>query len=156
MSVTDGEMVPELLATHPVPLTQVTADGSYDTWRCYEAIAARPEHPRAVVPPRRVRRRGAPRLSAASIRQHGNTHAPPLDRDAHIRAIRRVGRRQWKRDVAYHRRSRAETHISRDKRIFGEQLTARSFAGQSTEVLLRGALLNRMLWLGRPESYPSA
>jgi len=55
MSVTDGEMLPDLLAAVEVPLCQVTGDGSYDQWRCYAAVAARPDHPRAVFPPPRPR-----------------------------------------------------------------------------------------------------
>jgi len=147
MSVTDGDMLPLLLPAVRGALKQVTADGAYDEWKCYDAVAARPEHPRAVFPPPRVGRR-RPR-----IRQHGNCRAPPLDRDAHIRRIRRVGRARWKQDCGYHRRSLAETCISRAKRLFGDRLTSHSFASQCTEVFLRGALLNQFLWLGRPDSY---
>lgn len=151
MSVTDGEMLPDLLAAVAVPLRQVTGDGSYDQWRCYAAVAARPDHPRAVFPPPRPRT-GPHR---ARIQRHGNVAAPPLDRDEHIRCIRRVGRRRWKAQVGYHRRSLAETAVSRYKRGFGDRVTARTFAGQCTEVFLRGALLNRLLWLGHPDSYPA-
>lgn len=151
MSVTDGEMLPDLLAAVAVSLCQVTGDGSYDQWRCYAAVAARPDHPRAVFPPPRPRT-GPHR---ARIQQHGNAAGPPLDRDEHIRCIRRGGRRRWKAHVGYHRRSLAETAVSRYKRGFGDRVTARTFAGQCTEVFLRGALLNRLLWLGRPDSYPA-
>jgi hypothetical protein len=152
MSVTDGDMLPALLAAVTAPLKQVTADGNYDEWKCYAAVAQRPEHPRAVIPPPRLGKRpGHPR-----IRQHGNCRAPPLDRDEHIRRIRRVGRTRWKQECAYHRRSLAETFISRDKRLFGDRLTSHSFASQCTEVFLRGALLNQFLWLGRPDSYRAA
>jgi DDE family transposase len=147
MSVTDGEMLPALLREVTAPLTQVTGDGAYDRWSCYDAVAARPEHPRAVFPPQHGRHR------RARIKQHGNCRAPPLDRDEHIRRIRRVGRRRWKQEVGYHRRSLAETFASRWKRHFGDRLTARSFASQSTEVFIRGAVVNRLLWLGRPQSY---
>jgi IS5 family transposase len=149
MNVTDGEMLPALLNAVTAPLAQVTADGGYDTWRCYDAVAAHPDRPRAVFPPPRVRT-GPHR---PRVRQHGNTAGPPLDRDAHIRRIRQVGRRRWKEECGYHRRSLAETLISRYKRLFGDRLTTHSFASQCTEVFLRGALLNRFLWLGRPDSY---
>ena len=149
MSVTDGDMLPLLLRAVSAPLRQVTADGGYDEWKCYAAVTARPEHPRAVFPPPRFGKRpGHPR-----IRQHGNSRAPPLDRDEHIRRIRRVGRRRWKVECGYHRRSLAETFISRYKRLFGDRLHTRSFASQCTEVFIRGAILNQLLWLGRPDSY---
>ena len=145
MSVIDGAMLPALLDAITAPLAQVTGDGAYDWGSCYAAVAARPEHPRAVFPPRRGRR--------ARIKQHGNRKQPRLDRDEHIRHIRRVGRRRWKQAVGYHRRSLAETFNSRWKRQFGDRLTARTFASQWMEICIRGAVLNRLLWLGRPVSY---
>jgi hypothetical protein len=151
-AVTDGEMLPALLATEQAPLAQVTGDGLYDEWRCWDAVAARPDHPRAVFPPPRPRR-GPKR---ARIRQHGNCRRPPLDRDQHIRRIRQVGRRQWKQEVGYHQRSLAETAISRFKTLFGPAVSARTFAGQAQEVFIRCAALNRMTALGMPDSYAIA
>lgn len=176
-TVGDGEMLPELLAQEPAPLSQVTGDGGYDEWRCYAAVAARPEGPRAVFPPPRERRPGQ-RLRAASarrrrrrerrgpwtrrlpaayrlrIRQHGTAKAPPLARDEHVRRIRRVGRRRWKQETDYHARSLAETAVFRLKALFGDRLSARRFETQVTEVCVRGAALNRMLALGMPISVP--
>ena len=180
----DGELLPLLLAQEDAPLAQVTGDGGYDEWRCYAAVAARPERPggrppRAVFPPPRERRPGQ-RLRAASqrrrrrrerrgpltrrppaayrlrVRQHGNCKRPPLDRDQHVRRIRRVGRRRWKQEVGYHARSLAETAVWRLKALFGDRLRGRRFATQATEVFLRGAALNRMLALGMPDSVPAA
>ena len=166
----DGRQLPALLAEEPAALAQVTGDGAYEGRACYAVVAARPEHPRAVFPPRRERRRGRrprptksrPRPSAwrrdrgyaLHVWQHGNRQAPPLDRDEHVRRIRRVGRRRWQREVDYHRRSLVETAISRDKRLFGPGLAARDPAGQRTTVRLRYAALNRMTALGMPDSYP--
>jgi hypothetical protein len=144
--VTDGEMLPLLLAAEPAPLARVIGDGLYDEWRCWNAVATRPERPQAIFPLPRPRR-GPKR---ARIKQHGNRHAPPLDRDAHLRAIRRVGRAQWKRDVGYHQRSLIETEIGRFKGLFGERVSARSLDGRVTEIFLRCAVLNRLTHLGRP------
>ena len=145
--VSDGRMLPLLLAAERAPLAQVTGDGIYDEWGCYDAILARPERPRAVIPPPRAGQR-RPR-----IRQHGNCRAPPLPRDEHIRRIRRVGRAQWKREVGYHRRSLAETAVFRLKATFGDHLSARTNDGKATQVFLRCAALNRMAALGMPDSY---
>ena len=144
----DGRHLSALLAQEPAALAQVTGDGAYEGRACYAAVAARPEHPRAVFPPR-ARGRRRPR-----IRQHGNCHAPPLARDAHLRRIRRVGRARWKREVGYHRRSLAETAMSRLKTIFGDRVSARAHDGEATQVFLRCAALNRMTALGMPTSYP--
>jgi hypothetical protein len=87
------------------------------------------------------------------IWQHGNCKAPPLDRDEHVRRIRRIGRARWKEEVGYHRRSLAETAIFRLKTIFGASISSRKMSTQTTEVLIRGAALNRMTALGMPDSY---
>ena len=165
----DGRQLPALLAQEPAALAQVTGDGAYEGRACYAAVAARPEHPRAVFPPRRERRRGRrprptksrPRPTtwrrdrgyALHVWQHGNCAAPPLDRDQHVRRIRRVGRRQWKREVGYHRRSLAETAVFRLKQLFGPGVAARSLAAQTAMLRLRAAALNRMTALGMPDSY---
>jgi hypothetical protein len=41
----------------------------------------------------------------ARIWQHGNSSKPPLQRDQNLRLIRRIGRKRWKQEVGYHRRS---------------------------------------------------
>lgn len=138
--LTDGEILPDLLAQVAEPLAQVSGDGAYDKWKCYEAIAARGA--RAVIPPQRN----------AKIKQHGNIKAPPLPRDENLRRLRRVGRRRWKEESQYHRRSLAETGIFRLKTIFGERVRAQSFTGQAAQLLLRCAALNRMTHLGMPVS----
>ena len=50
-------------------------------------------------------------------------------------------------------RSLAETTISRFKTIFGDRLSARLLATQTTQVVIGCAALNRMTHLGMPESY---
>ena len=144
--VSDGEMLPALLAAERAPIAQVTGDGSYDEWRCWDAVAARPEHPRAV-----FRLRHGPERHAR-IRQHGNCARPPLARDDHVRRIRRVGRAQWKVETDYHQRSLAETTVGRFKGCFGASLSARRDDTQATEVFIRCRALNIMTRLGMPES----
>ncbi|MBV9849317.1 MAG: IS5 family transposase [Armatimonadetes bacterium] len=139
--VSDGQMLPALLAQVPQAIEQVSADGGYDRRTCYEAIAARGA--RAAIPPRR----------GARIWRHGNRKEEGLARDENLRRIRRVGRAKWKRECGYHRRSLAETAVFRLKTIFGSSLRARSEAAQDTETLLRLDALNRMTALGMPHSY---
>ncbi len=78
------------------------------------------------IPPRR----------GARIWKHGNSKGPRLSRDENLRQIRRLGRKRWKQESGYHRRSVAETAMSRFKRIVGEKLQARDFARQSSEAFL--------------------
>ena len=137
----DGQVLPDLLDQVEAEIKQVSGDGAYDKRNCYEALRARDAT--ATLPPQRN----------AKIWQHGNTQAERLIRDQNLRRIRQVGRAAWKKEVGYHRRSLAETTMFREKIIFGEKVSARSFAGQATQLLVRCAALNRMTQLGMPDSY---
>jgi hypothetical protein len=66
--------------------------------------------------------------------------------------IRRQGRRRWKQNSGYHRRSLVETTFFRLKTLFGPSVQARAFPQQATELFLKAAALNRMTHLGMPES----
>ena len=82
------------------------------------------------------------------------------ERNANIRRIAQLsqggddGRKLWKQESDYHRRSLAETGFFRLKTIFGDTLSARCFEGQANELFIRCAALNRMSQLGMPDSYP--
>ena len=137
----DSQMLGELLAQIDGQVAQVSGDGGYDKRPCYEAIKKR--QAKAAIPPQKN----------ARIWQHGNRQQEPLMRDENLRRIRQVGRKRWKQEVGYHRRSLAETQMFRLKTIFGERVSARQFAGQATQELVRCAALNRMTHLGMPDSY---
>src|SRR5262245_50728359 len=139
--VSDDAVLPELLAQVQGAIRQVSADGAYDKRPCYDALAARGAT--AVIPPRRD----------AKIWQHGNCQGAPWQRDENLRAIRRLGRRRWKEQAGYHRRSLAETTFFRCKTLFGPAVQARAFPRQATELFLKVAALNRMTHLGMPVSY---
>ena len=140
-NVADAQVLEDLLEQVDGEIEQVSGDGSYDKRNCYEAIGKR--QAKAAIPPRRD----------AKIWQHGNTKQERLIRDENLRRIRQVGRKQWKQEVGYHRRSLAETQMFRVKTIFGDRVRARQFAGQATRVLVRCAALNTMTHLGMPDSY---
>lgn len=148
-SVHDSQVLPSLLTAVPEPLASCGADGAYDRRACYDALLARTPPPGAPAPPRIV----IPPRRDARIWQHGNCAGAPHPRDAALRRIRQVGRRAWKQESGYHRRSLAETAMYRYKTIFGATLTARGFAAQRVEGLMRCAALNRMTHLGMPDSY---
>jgi hypothetical protein len=143
-SFKDSQLLPDLLEQVEDQMRQVTADGAYDSRNCYDAIRER--EAQACIPPQK----------RAKIWQHGNTKAERHVRDENLRAIRRKGRREWKRESGYHRRSLAETQVFRVKTIFGERVSARSFEGQAAQLLVRCAALNRMTHLGMPDSYKVA
>ena len=147
-NVSDGEALPLLLEQIAEPLAQVSGDGGYDQRGCYEALQKRQEEQKqplqVTIPPRR----------GARIWRHGNSKGQKQKRDENLRAIRKVGRQRWKQESGYHRRSLAETAMSRYKRIVGDKLQARDFARQSTEAFVGVLMLNQMTALGMPQSYP--
>lgn len=141
-SLDDAEAGQMLLDETTGDIEQVDADGAYDKRKFYEASTAR-GIPHIIIPPRKD----------AKIWQHGNCNAPPLPRDKNLRYIRRHGRKKWKRDTSYHRRSLAETAVYRFKIIFGNTLASRTLRRQITEAKIKVAALNRMTQLGMPETY---
>jgi hypothetical protein len=141
----DAQAGCQMIKDIPEPIERVTCDGAYDERKFYDACADR-GIPQVIVPPR----------PSARIWQHGNSAKPPLQRDQHLRTIRRMGRPGWKKHVDYHRRSLAETCVFRFKTIFGGQLMARSPEGQVVEVLVKCKALNVMTRLGLPDSYKVA
>jgi hypothetical protein len=139
----DGEIVPVLLAQVPEGerIGVISGDGAYDTRGVYEASALRDAA--LVVPPRRNGRPWKARTIGAA------------ERNETLRAIKRLGRRLWKRWSGYHRRSLAETAMSRLKRL-GERLSARDPARQVAEVQIRCAILNTFNALGMPDTITRA
>lgn len=139
--ISDGEVLADILNGVEGEIEQVSADGAYDQRQCYDAIGAR--EAKATIPPRK----------GAKIWQHGNRKAQRHNRDENLRRIRQVGRKAWKRERNYHRRSLAETTMFRFKTIFGGKLSSRNFDHQAVELFIKCAALNRMIQIAKPNSY---
>ena len=73
-----------------------------------------------------------------------------LDRNEIIKEIEKKGRKKWKEQSGYHRRSIAETAMFRFKTIFGQQLYSRRFEAQQTEAAIKVACLSIITDLGMP------
>jgi hypothetical protein len=132
-------------------LASVTADGAYDKTKIYDICDRRTVRP--IIPPQKN----------AKIRRREWTWDPRTKRyaryifylgarNAAIRAIRRRGRRRWKQESGYHRRSLVETAFSRTQRIFGQGLRSKRIARQRTEAAIRCHALNVMTRLGMPRT----
>jgi hypothetical protein len=135
----DGEIVPGLLTQLPKAerIGLISGDWAYDTRGVYEASTSRAAT--LVVPPRRNGKPWKARTTGAT------------ERNETLRAIKRLGRRLWKRWSGYHRRSLAETAMSLLKRL-DERLAARDPARQVAEVQIRCAILNTFNALGMPDT----
>ena len=141
-SVSDSQVVDQLLDNIADEIGQFSGDGAYDRVYVYDYIDERGAT--ATIPPRKD----------AKIWFHGNRKGPKHQRDENLRRIRQVGRSQWKKESNYHRRSLSETGMYRIKTMFTGEVCARKLETQTTELMIECKALNKMTRLGMPDSYP--
>jgi hypothetical protein len=134
----DGDQVGPLLDQVDGQIASFTGDGAYDQEGVYASVAER--HPEAaiIVPPRAT---AVPSQTAESA---------PTQRDRHLQLIAEQGRMGWQKASGYTNRARAETAISRYKRVIGDELRSHTDERRATEMDVAVHVLNRMLELGRP------
>ena len=135
----DGSQTGPLLDQVTGSLASIPGDGAYDQDRVYASLGER--HPAAaiVVPPR---------SSAVPSRM---AEREPTQRDHHLQLIAERGRMAWQKTSGYTKRARAETAISRFKRVIGSGLRSQTNERRAPEVDVAVQVLNRMLELGRPK-----
>ncbi len=129
----DSQALPGLLDAIDGEIAEVIGDGAYDAQDCYEAIHRRGAKP--TIPPRKgARKSGLPFLRA---------------RDEAIDRIRdqKRGKRRWKKEVGYHRRSLVETCMHRIKALTGSSIRARKPKNQVIEIGVKMFVLNEMMAL---------
>ncbi len=131
----DSNTALDLLGTIEDDIASFTADSAYDTIAIYDAAEAR--NAKVNVPPRRTATRSR----------------RPSNRDRTVRRVKKVGRRQWKKESGYHQQARVENTFFRYKSIIGDRLRARHPKSQEAEAIIACNILNRMTELGRPESF---
>ena len=141
-AIDDAAMVEPLLDEIKGKVVKMAGDGAYDKTKVYSILEDK--RIKAIIPPQK----------GARIKKHGNKRGRPLARDKTIRAVRKLGRKQWKKKSDYHRRSLAETSMFRFKVIFGAELSSRIIEMQKAEAKIKCIVLNKMTQLGMPESYP--
>lgn len=142
--IKDSQVFEDLLEQVEEPINQISADGAYDSFECYQQ--AQELEAELVVPPR----------IDAALNPESSERPEIAARNKVIREIEENGSKKWKQKMGYHRRSLAETAMFRIKTLFGNKLKARLFESQAVEAFVRCIVLNRMTSLGLPESYPVA
>ena len=130
----DASQVAPLLTQVDEAVGMIGGDGAYDKQKVFDALATPTS--------------GCPIRPLIALRKDASSSMVTVHEI--LRALRRKGRKAWKQESGYHRRSLAETHIYRYKQLIGDKL---SFANQQVESRLGCAVLNRMMHLGKPESY---
>jgi hypothetical protein len=134
----DGAQVGPLLDQVTGPVASVTGDGAYDQDGVYTSVSERHPEAAVIVPPRAT---AVPSRTAES---------EPTQRDRHLQLIAERGRRAWQQASGYTKRARAETAISRFKRVIGDELRSHTEERRATEMDVAVHVLNCMLELGRP------
>ena len=138
--VDDGSQVGPSLDRVEGPPASSTGDGAYDGEGVTASIGSRHPDAAIIVPPRST---AVPSEAAETA---------PTQRDRHLRAIVEHGRTAWQAASGGTERARAETAMSRFKRVIGVGLRSHPDERRATEVEVAVHVLNRMLDLGRPNS----
>ena len=136
----DCEILEGLLEEIEGEIEQVSGDGGYDTFDCHEAIQKKGA--KAAIPPQK---------NAVPTHKRGEPAEHP--RDKILQRIEILGRKGWKEESEYHRRSKAENTMFRLKTIFGGKISSREFENQAVELFIQCAALNRMIQIASPVSF---
>ena len=141
-TVDDADVLPDLLGQIDAPLGRFTGDGAYDTRSVYTAVgAAGGSGVEVVVPPRRP--------ATASREATG----PWAQRTLHLERIAEIGRLAWQKETGYRQQARVEGTFLRYKRSLGSSLRAKGFEAQQREARVGCTVLNKMLALGKAQSF---
>lgn len=146
LGVQDCEGFSLLLEQLSDPIEEVTGDGAYDRFSCYEEAAQRSFE--LIVPPQR-------NAKTSRERRQSQKKASPLAvaaRDEAIVQVRKQGRTVWKQTMGYHCRSLAETAMYRLKTRLGRHLKTRTLEHQQVEAAIECKVMNKMTSLGLPQS----
>ncbi|MGG2140762.1 IS5 family transposase [Symbiopectobacterium sp. RP] len=133
---TDAQALPALINQTHRKIREASADGTYDTVYCYDALLRKKIRP--LIPPRRE-------AQYWQNRYHERNHAVANQLISGSNDI-------WKKKVGYHRRSVAETAMFRFKRLLGGHLSLRDYDGQVGEAMVMVKALNLITLLGMPNS----
>ena len=145
--ITDGHtqdpgLVPDLLDQCEGKIDTFVADGIYDQADVYKVVQAHSRKAKIVIPPRK---------NAIISGDHGESKT---QRNEHIERIHDEGHFKWKRFSGYYKQSHAENAFARYKQIFGGRLHAKRNDSREKETKIACDILNRMISLGSPDSYP--
>ena len=91
-NISDDQAVKGLLDQVEQTILDFAADGAYDKRKVYDSLNAHSPKVNILIPPRKN----------ARIWKHGNTKTERLKRDENLRAIRKDGRKEWRKNSGYH------------------------------------------------------
>ncbi|HFG1721951.1 TPA: IS5 family transposase, partial [Vibrio cholerae] len=134
-SVTDAEVLPNLLKQTRRKILEISGDGTYDTRGCHAAI--RIKRAIALIPPR----------EGAAFWENG------LPRNLAVGCQKLYGsNNKWKKRYGFHKRSLSETAMYRVKQLLGGRLSLRDYNAQVCETYAMIKTLNKLTGLAMPET----
>lgn len=136
----DAQQAEDLLKQVKSPIDRFSGDGAYDTFLLWEFL--KKEGIEGIIPPQ----------ENALYWVDEFNKLLDLDRNRILQKIDELGRKEWKIQSGYHRRSLSETAMMRFKTIFGAELYSRIFEKQKTEAAIKSKCLNKMTGTGMPIS----
>lgn len=136
----DAAQVAELIEQISDKVDRFSGDGAYDKITCWNVLEQKDIE--GVIPPRKD--------AAYWVDEHDEL----LDHNRNhiLQRIDEIGRKAWKQESGYHRRSLSETAMYRFKTIFGAKLYSRRFAKQQAESAIKVRAINIMTAQGMPVS----
>lgn len=141
-SIDDASAAKEMLKEAHNCLASLTGDGAYDKFFFREFLGS--ELLQKIPPPCNAVVQVA--TAKALVPQYLSQRNQAVER------IKEIGRKEWKKEIGYHRRSLAETTMFRYKVIFGEKASSRVEENQRTEVNIKCKILNKFTSIGMPKS----
>ena len=140
--IDDAQVVAPLLEGATVAIKSFRGDGAYDKQKVRKLLTT--QEIEQIIPPQ----------NNAVVSKKARSEL--LARDKAIKRIKQVGRKQWKKETGYHKRSIAEVAMYRYKTILGDKILAKIFENQQAEVRIGCKILNIMTKLGLPISRMAA
>lgn len=141
-SIDDSNAAKEMLKEHQSNLLSLAGDGAYDNFFFREFLGDG------------VLQKIPPPCNAVVKVATAKALVPQYlsQRNQAVERIKEIGRKEWKKETGYHRRSLVETTMFRYKVIFGDKTSSRVEENQRTEVNIKCNILNKFTSIGMPKS----
>lgn len=140
-NIDDASAGKNLIEEIKEPIKSCAGDGAYDKKKFRSFLD---KNVRQLIPP--------PRNAVIS-----KTKDPAFtQRDKAIIRIKKIGRKEWKKEIRYHKRSLSEVNMYRYKKTFTGELKARKPKFEVCEVKIKCKILNKFIEIGMPKSIKMA
>lgn len=141
-SIDDANAAKKMIIAHQIYLLSLRGDGAYDKFFFREALGNQVQQ---IIPP-----------PCNAVVKIGTERVPVPDyliqRNKAVERIKKIGSKEWKKEIGYHKRSLVETTMYRYKVIFGDKANTRIQENQQTEAKIKCKILNVFTNMGMPKT----